>query len=132
MSAVGDLLISGVMPVVTIGLTIVYKHLAHPDIPQSDDESLGVFELLLASLVLAVTVWVNTSNEVQRYASIAATVFISILLPLVAFGLRAARKGAEGQRLSRGVLWTYNGIGFMVFWLTYLLTHFAVTFRKFG
>jgi hypothetical protein len=128
MSPLAELLVSGLLPLGIITLTFFYKRLAKPPGTAGDDESLAVFELLFAALILAVTTWVSAEDpsEAQVDASIVAVVSILALLPMIAFGLREARYRSNNQ-LPRNVLWTANGIGFIVFSVTYLATHYGIS-----
>ena len=128
MSVLAELLVAGLLPLAVVVLTFFYKRLAKPPGTRGDDESLAVFELLFAALSLAVYTWVQASdgNDSQVAASIASVVFILVLLPMVALGLREARF-RNSHQLPRRELWTANAIGFIVFSMTYLATHFGIS-----
>jgi len=154
MSALRELLVSGLTPVAIILATIVYKALSLPDPPLEgqryapengydegyevrvraawDELPLAVIELLVSALAVVVVMAATTSNTQQRSVSIATIACLVVVMPLIAMSLKHRRR-RKGCRLSRTDLWTYNGLGFIVFFVSYFVSHYSavVTLRSF-
>ena len=114
------------LPLAGIGVTIIWKVLIRPRKRTGNQEYLAVFEVLVATLVLTISIWANdTGNRdpiSQTVANILTAVIAIAVFPLMAFLVRRAYD--QDEEFTKRDAAIANFYSFVTFLLAYLATHY--------